>query len=218
MPTVGLQRGREIDLIGRDFQHINAPGRERLERQHRHADIAAHLRVAAGAFDEMRDQRGGGRFAVGAGDGDQRTIAAGLRALAAEQFDVADDLDIGLVGERRRPMRRRMRQRHAGRQHQRGDVRPVEFAQILRLEAGGLRLGDLLVVVVEGDDLGAALHQRARRQQAGTAEAEDRDLSSGERGDRDHLNFSVASPASASTTATIQNRITICGSVQPSCS
>ena len=29
---------------------------------------------------------------------------------------------------------------------------------------------------------------------------------------------SVASPASASTTATIQNRMTICGSVQPSCS
>ncbi len=37
-------------------------------------------------------------------------------------------------------------------------------------------------------------------------------------GIKDHLNFSVASPASASTTATIQNRITICGSVQPSCS
>ncbi len=34
----------------------------------------------------------------------------------------------------------------------------------------------------------------------------------------DHRNFSVARPASASTTATIQNRITICGSVQPSCS
>ena len=33
-----------------------------------------------------------------------------------------------------------------------------------------------------------------------------------------HLNLSVARPASASTTATIQKRITICGSVQPSCS
>jgi len=37
-------------------------------------------------------------------------------------------------------------------------------------------------------------------------------------GIKDYLNFSVARPASASTTATIQNRITICGSVQPSCS
>ena len=118
-------------------------------------------------------------------------------------------------------MRRRMRERHAGRQHQRGDLRPVEFAQILRLEAGGARLGELLVVVIEGDDLGAARGQRARRQKARTAEAEDRDLltrEDGDRGSRIHLNFSVARPASASTTATIQNRITICGSVQPSCS
>ena len=68
----GAQRRRQIDLIGRHFQHVGTAGRERLERQHRHADIAAHLRVAAGAVDQMRDQRGGGRFAVGAGDGDQR--------------------------------------------------------------------------------------------------------------------------------------------------
>ena len=92
----------------------------------------------------MRDQRRGGRFAVGAGDGDQRTWRARFRALAAEQFDVADDLDAGLARERRRPVRRRMGQRHAGRQHQRGDRRPVEVAQILRLEAGGARLGELL--------------------------------------------------------------------------
>ena len=36
--------------------------------------------------------------------------------------------------------------------------------------------------------------------------------------DDGHRNFSVDSPASASTTETIQKRITICGSVQPSCS
>ena len=33
-----------------------------------------------------------------------------------------------------------------------------------------------------------------------------------------YRSFSVDSPASASTTAMIQNRITICGSVQPFCS
>src|SRR5262249_59038027 len=33
-----------------------------------------------------------------------------------------------------------------------------------------------------------------------------------------YLNLRVESPTSASTTAMIQNRITICGSVQPSCS
>src|SRR5450631_4901833 len=34
----------------------------------------------------------------------------------------------------------------------------------------------------------------------------------------DHRSFSVERPASASITEMIQNRITICGSVQPSCS
>ncbi len=33
-----------------------------------------------------------------------------------------------------------------------------------------------------------------------------------------HRSLRVERPASASTTAMIQNRITICGSVQPSCS
>ncbi len=33
-----------------------------------------------------------------------------------------------------------------------------------------------------------------------------------------YLNFKVDNPASASTTETIQKRMTICGSVQPSCS
>ena len=38
-------------------------------------------------------------------------------------------------------------------------------------------------------------------------------------GIKDHyLSFSCARPASASTTAMIQKRITICGSVQPFCS
>jgi hypothetical protein len=33
-----------------------------------------------------------------------------------------------------------------------------------------------------------------------------------------YLSFKVESPTSASTTETIQKRMTICGSVQPSCS
>ena len=70
-----MQRGREIDLIGRHFEHVDAAGCEGCERQHRHADIAAHLGVAAGAVDEMRDQRRRGRFAVGAGDGDERSMS-----------------------------------------------------------------------------------------------------------------------------------------------
>ena len=40
------------------------------------------------------------------------------RALAAEQLDVADDLEAGRLGAFDGPMRFRMRQRHAGRQHE----------------------------------------------------------------------------------------------------
>ena len=163
----GMQRRREIDLIGRHFQHVDAAGRERLERQHRHADIAAHLRVAAGAVEEMRDQRGGGRFAVGAGDGDERAVCGRDFARSRQNNSMSPMISTSaLRASADRPMRRRMGERHAGRQHQRGDVRPIELAQILRLEAGGVRLGQLLLVVVEDDDLGAACDQRARRQQA----------------------------------------------------
>ena len=75
----GVQRGCKIDLVGRNLQHINAARRKRLERQHRNADIAAHLRVAASAVDQMRDQRGGGRLAVGASDCDERRFGPSFR-------------------------------------------------------------------------------------------------------------------------------------------
>jgi hypothetical protein len=59
--------------------------------------------------------------------------------LAAEQLDVADHLDGGLVRQIDDPVRRRMGQRHAGREHQRGDLRPVDGAQIGGRNAGGLQ-------------------------------------------------------------------------------
>ena len=77
-----VQRGRQIDLIGRALDDVNAAGARRLERQDRGADIAAKLRVHAGRRGQMCDQRGGGRFAVGAGDGDERRarrVARGVR-------------------------------------------------------------------------------------------------------------------------------------------
>ena len=94
-------------------------------------------------------------------------------------------------------------------------------AQILHLEPGGARIGQRRLLVVEHDHVGAAGNQRAGGEQPRLAEAEDGDFPTGKRGDWGswiYLNFSVARPASASTTATIQKRITICGSVQPSCS
>ena len=54
-----------------------------------------------------------------------------LGPLAAEQLDVADDLDAGSLGLGDGPMRRWMRQRHARRQHQRRKAAPVRTRQIL---------------------------------------------------------------------------------------
>ena len=117
-------------------------------------------------------------------------------------------------------MRRRMGERHAGRQHQRRDFGPVDVAQISGRNAGCIGLGDALHIVVAGDDVGAAGKERAGAHQPRAAQTEHRDLFPREGRNRDHgyLSFRVDSPASASTTETIQKRMTICGSVQPSCS
>ena len=93
----GIERGSEIDLIGRTFDDVNAVRPGGVERQDRGADIAAELRVHAGRCREMRDQRRGGRFAVGAGDGDKRRIRRDAAALAAEQLDIADHFDAGFL-------------------------------------------------------------------------------------------------------------------------
>ena len=84
----------------------------------------------AAAGEEMRGERRGGRLAVGAGDGDERRVRRMAPPLAAEQLDVADHLDGGRAREPHRPVRRRMRERHAGREHQRGNGRPVGVAQV----------------------------------------------------------------------------------------
>ena len=85
-----------------------------------------------------------------------------------------------------------------------------------------LAFATLCCIVVVADDIGAAGKQRAGADQPRAAQAEHRDLFARKGRDRDHeqsyLNFKVDSPASASTTETIQKRMTICGSVQPSCS
>src|SRR5262249_61227484 len=96
---------------------------------------------------------------------------------------------------------------------------PAPLPQVGSRDAGARRLEHGVRVVVPADDVGAAREQRARTRQPRPAQAEDGDLLSGKDADGDHhRSLSVESPTSASTTATIQKRITICGSVQPSCS
>ena len=127
----GIERRRQLDLEGRHLDDVEPIDGRRLQRQDRRADVAAHLHVAAGRAQDVGDQRRGGRLAVGAGNGDERRVGRQLGALAAEQLDVADDLDAGGLGLGDRPVRRGMRERHARRQHQRRKPRPVRARQIL---------------------------------------------------------------------------------------
>ena len=142
MPTEGSSDGDKIDLVGRHLDDVHAPHARRLQRQDRGADIAAHLGVVAGDAHQMRDQRRGGRFAVGAGDGDERRIRRMTPPLPAKQFDIADHLNAGLARRQHRPVRRRVGERRARRQHQGREIRPRHLPQIRGDEAGLRGLGD----------------------------------------------------------------------------
>ena len=99
---------------------------------------------------------------------------------------------------------------------------PVGDVQVGDGDAGGARRGDRILVVVPGGNRRPAGGQRQRAGAAALAEAEDRDVLSAEAGDGDHrlrhLSFRLERPIRASSTATIQKRMTICDSVQPSSS
>ena len=102
------ERRRKIDLIRRHFEHVGTTGPEQLKSENRHTDVSAHLCVASGAIEQMGDKGSGRRFSVGARDCDQRALATRFGALAAKQFDVTDNLHIGLACKGHRPMWLRM--------------------------------------------------------------------------------------------------------------
>ena len=111
-----------------------------------------------------------------------------------------------------------MRKRHARREQQRRNLRPVERAQVRGLDAGGGRLGERRRTVVERNDIRASGLERLRAGKTRAAKAEQGNGFPGKAGGENHRSLSVPSPASASTIEMIQNRITICDSVQPFCS
>ncbi len=95
------QRRREIDLERGALDHVDAVIGRRLQREDCRANIAAHLHVAARLAQDMRNERRRGGFSVGAGDGHEGCVRRDLGALAAEQLDIADDLDARLFRELR---------------------------------------------------------------------------------------------------------------------
>ena len=169
----GLQRRREVDLERRALQDMDAARRRRFKVERRHADIAAELHVAPGLAQHVGDQRRRRRFAVGAGDGDERRLGRAAPRARGEQLDIADHFDASGVSPLHRPVRLRVGQRHAGRQDQRGKAATSRRRQIDQRQpppAFARRLA-----VVPGSHHRAAGDQRARRRQPGAAEAEQRD-------------------------------------------
>ena len=192
-PRGRIERRRKVDLVGGAFDNIIAFRRRRIERQDGRAYVSAQLRVAAAALQDMGDERRRRRLAVGPGNGDERAIGRMRPSLPDEKLDVADDLDAGPTGEIDAPVRLRMRQGNARRQHESRYLRPVDRSQVRRMHALGGRPGDAVRIVVPGRHLGAAGLQRMRGREPRSAEAEEGDLPAGEGGDRDHRALTAAS-------------------------
>ncbi len=181
-----VEARREIDLIGRALDHVGAARGRRIEREDRNPDVAAALRFDAACAEHVGDERRRRRFAVGPGHRHERRPGGFGAALATIELDVADDLDRGPAGERDAPMRRRIGERNAGREHERGDAGPVDLPEIAGGNAAARRHRDLGRIVVEGDHLTAAGFKRLAARKPGAAEPEHGHFFAREGRDRDH--------------------------------
>ena len=180
--------GRQVQLVARHLDHIDAHIGRGRQGEDADADVAADGDLQPGLFQHPADQRRGGGLPVRAGYGDDLRPDRPGRPVhgACEQFDVADDLDPRRLGLVDGPVRFRMGQGRAGRQDQGGELRPVGPAQVLDREALGLGLHPPRDAVVPQDGDGAPGVQRARRRDPRPSEAEDRDSPPFESGDGDH--------------------------------
>ena len=210
---IAVEAVGQVDLIARQFEHIDTTLGQRLLGQDRNADIAAHQGRYPGAGEDMVDQRCCRRLAVGAGDPDDPVWRQGGPGLG-KQFHVADDRH----ALHRRLARYRMAvERDAGRDNDRIISGQIGFERI-----GNHRLvGDAVpqfLPIVPGQQVGTAGVQAFQHCHAGAGQSEDGIAFSGKGGGYDHRSFNVANPARASTRLMIQKRITMVDSDQPSCS
>ena len=167
-------------------------------------DVAAHLAGDAGLSQDVAGERGGGGFAVGAGD------AAMVRpSRQGRQFQFADD------GNAASRMRASSRRSAARREKARSDRRPENACVGLRQDGHARHFAQRFFV--HGADL--APPWRCRNFNAATPERAmpTTTIVSGLKV-ADHLSFRVVSANSAITNPAIQNRVMIFDSCHPSCS
>ena len=120
-----IERWREIDLVGRHLDDVNPAGARRLKRQDRGADVAAHLGVVTG---ERASE-----CAISAVVVDLPLVpviatngASGAwRRLSRQKSSMSPITSTPACrAASTRPVRRRMGERRARRQHQGGEIRP----------------------------------------------------------------------------------------------
>ena len=87
---IGPEVARQVELVGRHFEHVDAPVAGLLRGRAPRARYCRRPRPEPADGEHMADQRRRRRLAVGAGDRDEARLP--LR-LAPQQLDVADDLD-----------------------------------------------------------------------------------------------------------------------------
>ena len=160
---VGAEALEQLELVGRQLQHIDAVVAERRQIEHAAADIAADLAAPAGLVEDVADQGRRGRLAVGAGYTDEPR----LRLRAGQKLDVADDLLAGRARRRRHGMGLGQTARNAGTDDECRHARPIDGR---RLDDGDAGLGRRLArsgIVVPGDKVDPGGLERSRGRQAG---------------------------------------------------
>ncbi|GGI92388.1 hypothetical protein GCM10007973_30770 [Polymorphobacter multimanifer] len=197
----------DLELITRQFEDIDTARGQRVLREDRQADVAAHRCRHAGLDEDVVDERRRRRLPVGTGDADD-AVWGKVRAGLCEQLDIADHRHAcgGGAGEDGGGVR------HAWGNDDRGQPGQVGGAEVGQFAIEGFAGG---VAIVPGEHLCARSVQGGHGRAARAGEPEDARGLSGEGGGRDHRSFSVARPASASTMAMIQKRMTTVDSAQP---
>ena len=168
--NVRFQARHQVDLERGQFKHVDAVLHRLIEQEHRFADIAADFRVKACRLQHMADQRGGGRFAIGAGYADDPCTRH--HGFARENLGVADDFNARVARLQHRPVRFGMGEWHTGTQHQcieAGEIETVQVGDRQPLRPGFFHRR---VRIIPGVNLRPAQRQGLDAGRAGACEAE----------------------------------------------
>ena len=212
----GPERRRELELETAHFDDVDHVRRRIFDlAAQRQADVSADESPVPTGVEHPAAQRGGGRLALRAGDGDDPPAKP-----AGGHLDLADDRDAGgaSAGDDRDP-RRHARAQHdqIGRVERRGPV-PAELHPDAetseRRHPRGVRGGRKRLAHRHAS---AASRGQRRGREAAAGGADHDDVRSGHR-ELGHRSFRVVRLNNAKTTAMIRNRVMIFGSLHPTSS